>query len=106
MSVRKPVVRLTPQAEQNLENILVYTRHMWGEEQTATYRTAIERAIGLLHEHPPSGRPRDDLFSGCRSVQIEQHVIYYRQPQATEIVVLRLLHRQQDASSGVVESQS
>ena len=63
-------------------------------------------AFMMLREHPHAGRPRDDLFPGCRSVQVEQHVIYYHQPNATEIVVRRILHHRQDASAAVQEPRS
>ena len=45
----------------------------------------------MLSQHPETGRHRDDLFPGCRSVQVAHHVIYYHQPDPTEIEVLRIL---------------
>jgi toxin ParE1/3/4 len=99
-------VRLTRTAERDLENIAMYTRRSWGGKQHASYRTAIDHALMMLREHPRSGRPRDDLFPGCRSVHVEQHVIYYHQPSATEIVVRRILHHRQDAGAGVKEPPS
>lgn len=76
----------------------LYTRRAWGEKQQLSYEAAIDQALDMLSTHPQAGRPRDDLFPGCRSIQVEQHVIYYHQPAATEIVVQRILHNRQDAS--------
>jgi plasmid stabilization system protein ParE len=64
------------------------------------------QALEMLSQHPQAGRTRDDLFSGCRSVQVEQHVIYYHQPKATEIVVQRILYHRQDASAVIQEPRS
>ena len=106
MSARRSAVELKPQAERDYENILLYTERTWGEEQSATYQASIAQALSALRDHPQAGRPRDDLFPGCRSIRAEQHVIYFHQPRAGEIKVLRILHHRQDASAGVVEPPS
>jgi toxin ParE1/3/4 len=85
MSARRPAIRFTLEADDNVENISLYTWRNWGEEQAETYEAAIARTLELLREHPQAGRPRDDLFPGCRSIQVEQHVIYFHQPRADEI---------------------
>jgi toxin ParE1/3/4 len=101
MSAHKPVSRLTSRAEQDIESIILHTERTWGEEQSIAYASAIARALDLLRDHPQFGRQREDLFSSCRSVQVEPHVIYYHQPQAAEVEVLRILHTRQDASTKV-----
>jgi toxin ParE1/3/4 len=98
MSVSKRAIRLTPRARRDYERILLSSRRVWGENQSLVYQSAIARVIDLLGDHPQVGRPRDDLLSGCRSIQVEQHVIYY-QPRASEIAILRILHHRQDAST-------
>jgi toxin ParE1/3/4 len=101
MSARRPIIQLTRKAERDIEGILLYTRRSWGTEQTATYRRGFENAWRLLRDHPKLGQPRDDLFPGCREIPVEQHVIYYHQPQAAEIEVLRIFHRRQDARTKI-----
>jgi toxin ParE1/3/4 len=99
MSARKLAVHLSREADRDVLDILLHTRRAWGTKQQATYETLMIQALETLSQHPHAGRPRDDLFPGCRSVQVEQHVIYYHQPDPTEIVVRRILHRRQDASA-------
>ena len=106
MFARRPAIHLTPQADRDYENILLYTERTWGEKQSATYQALIAQALSALRDHPQASRPRDDLFSGCRSIQAEQHIIYFHQPRAAEIEVLRILHHRQDASAGVKEPPS
>ena len=101
MSARKVVVRLSREADQDLQDLLLYTRRTWGEAQKVTYRTAIIRTLRLLRDYPHSGQPRMDLFPGCRGVQVEQHVIYYHLPRAGDVEVLRILHRRQDPTGNV-----
>jgi toxin ParE1/3/4 len=106
MSARRPAIHLTPQADRDYENILLYTERTWGEKQSATYQASIAEALNALRNHPQASRPRDDRFPGCRSIQAEQHVIYFHQPRTDEIEGLRILHHRQDASAGVKEPPS
>ena len=106
MSVRKPVIRFTLEADDDFESISLFTWRTWGEEQAEIYEAAIARTLESLREHPQAARSRDDLFPGCRSIQAEQHVIYFHQPRAGEIEVLRILHHRQDASTAVQEPPS
>lgn len=106
MSARNVDVQLSRSALRDIDDILLYTRRTWGNRQWANYRAAIYRALETLSQHPEAGRPRDDRFPGCRSVQVEQHVIYFHQPRPGEIEVLRILHHRQDASAAVKEPPS
>jgi plasmid stabilization system protein ParE len=51
------------------------------------------------------GQPRDDLFPGCREINIEQHVVYC-EPQASDITVVRVLHSHQDPTGKVEKPRS
>jgi toxin ParE1/3/4 len=101
MSARNLVIRFTPEADDDYESISLYTWQTWGEKQAADYETKIVMALESLRDHPLLGQPRDDLFPGCRRIRVDQHAIYYYQPQPTEIVVLRILHGRRDASAEV-----
>jgi toxin ParE1/3/4 len=92
MSARKAAIQLTSQAERDYESILVYTERTWEEKQSAIYQASIAQALSALRDHPQASRPRDDLFPGCRSIQVEQHVIYFHQPRADEIELQGPLH--------------
>jgi toxin ParE1/3/4 len=84
---------------------MLSSHRIWGENQSLLYQSAIARVIDLLRDHPQVGRQRDDLLLGCRSIQVEQHVIYY-QIRADAIAVLRILHRRQDASGRIGSPRS
>ena len=101
MSAHKVEVRLTSEALRDVEHILTYSHRTWGSRHRARYRAAIFRALDRLSSYPESGRPRDDRFLGCRSLQVEQHVLYFHQPRPDEIEVLRILHQRQDSSAAV-----
>lgn len=99
MSAPEPDLRLTRAAERDLEDVAMYTEQTWGGGQHARYRAAIDRAFTLLRAHPHLGRSRDDLYIGCRYLRVEHHVMYYDQPDASTIVVRRILHARRDAAA-------
>jgi toxin ParE1/3/4 len=99
MSASRPDVRLTAAARRDYARIILSSQRTWGDEQSVAYRSAIAQAIDALRDHPQIGRQRFDLFVGCRSVRVQQHVIYYHQPRANAITIVRILHRRQDAST-------
>lgn len=102
MSAHKPVVQLSRQAERDFDDIVLFTRRTWGEQQKRAYRAAIGRALRQLRDFPELGPSRDDLFPGCRGLQVEQHVLYYHQPRPTTIVVVRILHVRQEPVGNVM----
>jgi toxin ParE1/3/4 len=103
MSAHRPVVELAPEAEEDYRNILLYTDQTWGEDQVAIYWASILQTLESLRDHPRVGRQRDDLFPGCRSVRVAQHVIYYHHPRPHLIEVVRILHSRQDPIGNVAE---
>jgi plasmid stabilization system protein ParE len=51
------------------------------------------------------GQLRNDVFPGCREINVEQHVVLY-QPEAIEITVVRVLHKHQDPTGKVAKPRS
>ena len=91
---------MTQEAQDDFEEILLYTVGTWGEEQRRVYKAAIDRALRRLRQFSHLGRPRDDLFAGCRGLQVEHHVIFYRVDDAV-IRVARILHERMDPTHRV-----
>src|SRR5687768_7263837 len=100
MSARRRAVRLTTDARADRDDILLYGLLSWGEAQMRDYESALDRAIQRLAVCPNLGRARDEVFPGCRSLVVEQHVIYYRADN-DEIDISRILHQRQDVSGAV-----
>jgi toxin ParE1/3/4 len=96
MSARRRHLTLKPRARQDLRDALLFTRERWGAAQLSRYRVRLYEAMRTLIDYPELGQSRDDLFLGCRSLRVEQHMIFYRLTE-TDIVVVRVLHVRQDA---------
>ena len=87
--------QFTENAERDLENIIDYTVHQWGEEQAHTYLDGLENHGQLLADNPDLGVKRENIAEGLLSFPYESHVLYYvKQPHG--ITILRLLHGHMD----------
>ena len=100
MSARKLSLRLSPEADDDLAHILLHSKREWGDAHRSHYRALIYQAFRRIGSFPSIGLPRDELFDDCRSLMVEQHIIYYYQSPENVIVVARILHGRQ--SSAVV----
>lgn len=91
------VLRLSPQAEADLEDIWLYV---------ATESQSIERAdrfldrfttlFLLLTDNPCLGRHREDLRPGYRSFPVGEYITIYRVSEEDEILVLRIVRGSRD----------
>ncbi len=57
-----------------------------------------------LREYPERGPARDEYFGGCRGLSVGQHVVFYYLTYLTddEVVIVRVLHSNQDATGNLV----
>jgi toxin ParE1/3/4 len=95
MSDRKHAVILSPAAQGDFTDILLYTRQHWGEEQRDRYEAILSQAIGAIADFPETGTRCPQLFPGCRAHPAQRHVIYYRIGH-NEIEIVRILHERTD----------
>ncbi|MFB1486254.1 MULTISPECIES: type II toxin-antitoxin system RelE/ParE family toxin [unclassified Thiocapsa] len=87
-----------PRAREDLKDIWRYSFTEWGEAQADKYLAEIVAGIARLKEHPEMGKSRDDLRAGCRSLRINQHVVFYLVTPSV-IRIVRVLHRRMDPDS-------
>lgn len=69
--------RLTPAALASLEAIGKYSEARWGIKQRDSYLRSLDKCFHDLAQAPASGRPRDEIFAGLRSLHHQKHVIFY-----------------------------
>ena len=100
MSARRRRLILKPQARSDVSGALLYTREQWGADARARYKATLYRSLQELTAFPEIGILRDEIYPGCRSRLTGQHVIYYHLDD-DQIIVVRLLHGQQDPAGKV-----
>jgi plasmid stabilization system protein ParE len=87
-------------ARRDIDDVLLYTRTLWGADQRRRYGVTLKQAIRTLVDFPELGSMRDDLFLGCRNLLVERHVVYY-QIRGDEIIVGRVFHISQNPEGKV-----
>jgi plasmid stabilization system protein ParE len=94
-------VRLSPEAESELDQIWLYLADASGSAEIAG--RVIDRITGqfwYLAHHPHLGRRRDaDLRPGLRSLAADEYVILYRIDADGSILVLHILHGRRDIAA-------
>jgi toxin ParE1/3/4 len=82
-------------ALEDLIGIWRYTFEEWGEAQADKYLRQINAGITRLAANPDIGRSRKAIRPHYRSLNINQHVIYYTVTPDT-VLIVRVLHGRMD----------
>lgn len=91
-------VRLTPQAELDLEAIWIWTASAWSVAQADAYITALTDKIRMLAGSPLMTAERSEFSPPVRMLRHQSHLIIYR-INGEFLDVLRAPHVRQDWQS-------
>ncbi|WP_261831842.1 type II toxin-antitoxin system RelE/ParE family toxin [Leminorella grimontii] len=90
---------LTAEAQKDLVDIRRYTREQWGNRQSVSYLSQMQRTLQNLADAPAIGKSREDEFGlNVYSFPYSSHIIYYAR-HSTGIVILAVLHQSQIPAS-------
>ena len=103
MSSRSLPVILGPEAEDDFADLLLYGVQNWGEQRTAAYEAAIDRALARFGSYPRIGRARPDLAPGCRAFPVKRHMILYRMT-ADAVEIIRIAYARMDLRMAIPSS--
>ena len=94
-------VRLTLTAQRDLAQIREYTILNWGTAQWLGYFMGLASAFETIAQNPNTGRPRDLIRNGLRSLPYESHLIFFRSVRHAggAVVILRILHQRQNLAA-------
>ena len=88
-----PRVRISVEAEADIDRVAAYTTSTWGWRQTNQYLAKLEDGFDLIAENSLIGRSCDSLRTGLRRFEIGRHVVFYL-PEPGGVLVVRVLHQQ------------
>ena len=83
-------------AQLDMTAIEAYTLKTWGRGQADKYLAGIEDRLDDLARSPAMGAAFRHGKKSMRVFPVGRHVIYYR-VTASELIVLRVLHKRMDA---------
>jgi len=90
----KPV-RLSQEADKDLEEIFDYTFQEFGLNQAIDYISGFDASFDNISQNPEIGRERTEIRENLRSLIKGKHVIFYRVLN-DYIRIVRILHGSQD----------
>ncbi|EGR7208303.1 type II toxin-antitoxin system RelE/ParE family toxin [Salmonella enterica subsp. enterica serovar Typhimurium] len=93
------MVKLTPKASEDLENIWHYGWQHFGEIQADRYINHLSEIFSIMSANN-IGTPRPELGEYIYALPFKRHIIYFIQ-SVTEVIVIRILSQNQDAGKYV-----
>jgi toxin ParE1/3/4 len=88
-------VILSPEAEEDLKDIGIFTEKHWGRKQRKKYLAQLGKRMDFLAAHPAHGKKRHNLPDTPYSYHEGKHVIFFRAvPNGIEVI--RVLHDAMD----------
>ena len=89
---------LTNAAKADLRNIAKLTEQKWGPEQRKHYLKGMDDAFRRLADSPALGVSCDYIAPELRKHPFQSHMIYYDIASATQVLIVRVLHKRMDVS--------
>lgn len=79
-----------------MDDIWDYTIERWGAAQAADYVRTLDKACQDVASGTRVSTSIDDIRSGYRKLLVQSHVIFWRQNEAGDTEVVRILHGRMD----------
>jgi toxin ParE1/3/4 len=96
--------RLSRKAEEDLEEIWLYTLENWSKEQADRYLSLIFDEIDFLFINPKTGQDFNHIRKNYRYSKVKSHLIFYQHKRSHAVIeVIRILHERMDIESRINE---
>lgn len=90
-------IELSPLAQEDIENIALYTLIEYGLQQQDTYMNLLDKGLKTISENPYIGHGHIDLEDDVQIWSIAKHLIIYTTHDTENVVrVFRILHQSVD----------
>ena len=89
-----PKYQLSNAAEEDVEEIYIYSITEFGRKKAVSYVTSLEHCFELLADQPLMGKSIDSLRTGYFIHSHQQHNVCYTF-QDGNLIVMRVLHKTQ-----------
>ncbi len=94
------IYRLSREAENDLQNIWLYTFENWSNDQANHYIDLILNEIEYLCVKPNSGTDYSHLRTGYFRLKIKSHYVFYKINKKKNLIeVVRVLYQMMDIES-------
>lgn len=95
---------ISNEAENDLENIWLYTFQTWSVNQADGYLNSIVEHIQYIANNPNSGKDYGKIRKGYFRSKIKSHYIFYKIDKRNKVVkIIRILHERMDIETRLNE---
>jgi len=94
---------ISGKANQDIENIWLYTFENWSLEQADRYYNLILDEIEFISENFESGKSADYIKKGYRTSIVKSHIIFYKKSERNIVEIIRVLHQKMDIENRIDE---
>lgn len=92
--------KISNEAQNDLENIWLYTFENWSKEQADRYYNLILDEIEYIAENPEVGKDYSHVRKDYLRSQVKSHFIFYKTKKKENLIeIIRVLHQQMDIES-------
>lgn len=89
--------KISNEAQNDLENIWLYTFETWSIEQADRYYDLMFDEIEFISENSNSGKDYGHVRKGYLRSKVKSHFIFYKiNPKENLVEIIRILHEQMD----------
>ena len=89
--------KISNEAQNDLENIWLYTFKTWSTEQADRYYNLILDEIEYLAKNPDIGKDYSHVRKGYLRSKVKSHFIFYKINKKENLIeIIRILHQQMD----------
>lgn len=92
--------KISNEAQNDLENIWLYTFETWSIKQADRYINLILDEIDYLAANPTTGKDYNHVRKGYYRAKVKSHFIFHKiNPGENLIEIIRILHEQMDTEN-------
>lgn len=93
-------VEISKEAQQDLQEIWLFTYRKWSQEQADRYFNLLMDEIEFLALYPHDGKDYSQIRKGYFRAKVKSHFIFYRiNGHKSCIEIVRILHEKMDVKS-------
>ena len=89
------ILKLSPQAIKDLEDIFAFTLINWGIDQAEKYQDELYTIMETVSESPMIGSVYYFKGGNYRKINVNRHILFYTHNDK-ECVIMRVLHERMD----------
>ncbi len=87
---------LTPDADEDIENIAKYTLTQWGKKQAKKYLGEMEERFLQIANREIISRKFSDVYPQVLVTRYQYHYIFYLHPEGEKPLIIAVLHERMD----------